>query len=61
MKPATERAASQGQVKLLVKPRGKAKTKLAASGKTKVKATVSYTPDNGDRNTKTKRVKLVKR
>ncbi len=61
VKPATERAGSQGQVKLLVKPRGKAKTKLAASGKTKVKATVSYTPDNGDRNTKTKRVKLVKR
>ena len=29
VKPATERAGSQGQVKLLVKPRGKAKAKLA--------------------------------
>jgi hypothetical protein len=58
---AVEKVVAAGQVKLLVKPRGKAKAKLGESGKTKVKATVSYTPDNGDRNTKTKRVKLAKR
>jgi Tol biopolymer transport system component len=61
VKPDGERAASQGAVELRVKPKRKAKAKLAKNGKAKVKLTVSYTPDKGDRNTKTKRVKLVRR
>ena len=44
-----------------MKPRGKAKSKLAQGGRTRLRVIVSYTPDGGDKNTKTKRVKLVKR
>jgi Ca2+-binding RTX toxin-like protein len=47
--------------KLAIKPKGKARKKLRKKGKAKVKAEVTYTPAGGDPNTKTKRLKLVKR
>jgi len=56
-----ERATAEGGVKLLVKPKGKARQKLGNNGKAKVKAEVTYTPDGGDPNTKSKRVKLARR
>jgi Tol biopolymer transport system component len=58
VKGAEKRATSEGSVKLAVKPKGKAKEKLADTGKAKVKAEVTYTPDGGDPSTKSKRVKL---
>jgi len=58
VKGAEKRARSEGSVKLAVKPKGKAKEKLADTGKAKVKAEVTYTPDGGDPSTKSKRVKL---
>jgi len=56
-----ERAAAEAGVTLLVKPKGKARRKLGDNGKAKVKAEVTYTPDGGDPNTKSKRVKLARR
>ena len=44
-----------------MKARGKKRTELNRSGKTKVKAKVTYTPDGGEPNTQTKRVRLIKR
>jgi Ca2+-binding RTX toxin-like protein len=61
MKGAEKRARSEGSVKLAVKPKGKAKEKLADTGKAKVNAEVTYTPDGGDPNTQSKQVKLVRR
>lgn len=46
---------------LKVKPKGKAKKKLADEGRAKVKAEVTYTPDGGDPNTKSRKVKLAKK
>jgi hypothetical protein len=45
----------------VIKPKGKAKKKLNAKGKAKVTANVTYTPDGGDPNTQSKKIKLVKR
>lgn len=50
-----------GRETLTVEPRGKAKKKLNRAGKAKVKATVTYTPDGGEPNTKNKKLKLKKR
>jgi DNA-binding beta-propeller fold protein YncE len=61
VKGAEKRADAAGDVKLSVKPKRKAKQKLAEDGRAKVRAEVTYTPDGGDPNTQSKRVKLVKR
>jgi hypothetical protein len=61
VKGAQKRAPSEGSVKLAVKPKGKAKDKLADRGKAKVNAEVTYTPDGGDQRTKSKRIKLTRR
>jgi hypothetical protein len=58
LKGATKRADAEGSVKLKVKPKGKAKEKLADKGKVNVNAEVTFTPDGGDPNTKTKKIKL---
>ena len=42
-------------------PKGKAKTRLKKTGKTKVKAKITFTPDGGTSDTKCKKIKLVKR
>ncbi len=55
------RSAAEGSVKLKVRPKGKTKDKLAETGKAKVTAEVTYTPDGGDPNTKTKRIKLKRK
>jgi hypothetical protein len=60
VKPVVTRADSAGSVVLLLKPKGGTKAKLARSGKARVNVSVSYTPDNGDQNTKTTKVKLLK-
>jgi hypothetical protein len=54
-------ADAAGRQKLPIKPRRKAKQKLAAKGKAKVKAEVTYTPDGGEPNSHTKRLRLIKR
>jgi hypothetical protein len=51
---------SRRTLKLLVKPKGKAKGKLSSSGKAKVKALVTFTPTGGPSVAQPKRVKLVK-
>ena len=61
VKGREKRADSEGSVKLKVKPKGNAKRKLDDRGKAKVTARVTYTPDGGDPNTKSKRVKLKRR
>jgi hypothetical protein len=50
-----------GKVKLKIKAKGKKKAKLNETGKVKVKAKVTFTPTGGAPNTKSKRIKLVKR
>ena len=54
-------AEQSGEEKLTVKPRGKAKKRLNKRGKATVKAKVTYTPDGGTSDTKSKSIKLVKR
>jgi hypothetical protein len=61
VKGATKSADSAGEVKLPIKPKGKAKKKLNTKGKAKVKAEVTYTPEGGEPNTEDKKIKLVKR
>ena len=53
--------AQSGKQKLSVKARGKAKKRLNKRGKTKVKAKVTFTPDGGTSDTKSKKIELVKR
>ena len=60
-KGAEVRADAAGDVQLPVKPRGKAKKKLAENGKAKVRVEVTYTPDGGEPETQTTTLKLVKR
>ena len=57
---ASKKVATAGKVKLLVKPKGKVKSKLAQTGKAKVKVKVTFTPTFGTAKSSTKRVKLVK-
>ncbi len=47
-------------LKLLVKPKGKAKRKLSRRGKAKVKPAVTFTPAGGPSVTQPKKIKLVK-
>jgi hypothetical protein len=61
IKPDDESAEAAGTERLLVKPKGKARKRLNAKGNAKVKAEVTYTPDGGEPNTESKRIKLVKR
>jgi hypothetical protein len=61
VKRAKERAKAEGKVKLPMKPRGQAKQRLNRKGYAKVKAKVTYTPDGGEPNTQSKRLKLIKR
>jgi hypothetical protein len=61
VKPKGKRADSAGRTKLPIKPKRKAKKRLKRKGKAKVRAKVTYTPDGGVANTKSKRVKLKKR
>jgi streptogramin lyase len=56
-----ESTAVGGEVKLKVKPRGKADRRLEQDGKAKVGLEVTYTPSGGDPNTKGKKLKLVQR
>jgi hypothetical protein len=58
---ASKTVTAAGAVKLLVKAKGKQKRTLNRTGKVKVKAKVTYTPTGGSPNTKTKRIKLIKR
>jgi DNA-binding beta-propeller fold protein YncE len=59
---AGNRASAAGTVRLLVKTkRGKKRRKLNSKGRVKVKPKVTYTPVNGDPNTKARPIKLVKR
>ena len=51
----------KGKAKVPVKPRGEAKKKLNRKGKAKVEAEVTFTPDGGEPNTQSKRVRLIKR
>jgi hypothetical protein len=57
----TKPVSSAGTVKLKIKAKGKTKKQLDRTGTVKVKAKVTYTPTGGDPNTKSKRVKLIKR
>jgi len=61
VKADDEVAEDEGDEKLTVKPRRKAKKRLNKKGKAKVKAEVTYTPDGGDPSTQTKKLKLKKR
>ena len=61
VKGQRKRAAQSGKAKLTVKAKGKAKKRLNKRGKTTVKAKVTYTPDGGTSDTKSKTIKLVKR
>ena len=59
---STDRSVSAaGTVKLLIKAKGKAKRKLNDNGKVKVRVRVKYTPTDGTPNTKTLKVKLIKK
>ena len=48
------RAEQSGKAKLTIKPRGKAKKTLNKRGKAKVKAKVTFTPEDGTSDTKSK-------
>jgi hypothetical protein len=61
VKPQGKRAPEEGKVKLTIKPRRRSKRALRKKGKAKVRAEVTYTPDGGDPNTESKRIKLIKR
>jgi hypothetical protein len=50
-----------GKEKLSIKPKGKANTRLNTRGKAKITAKATYTPDGGEPNTESKKIKLVKR
>jgi subtilisin-like proprotein convertase family protein len=52
--------AGPGTVKLTVKPKGKTRGKLNSTGKAKVKANITFTPNGGAPNVQTKKIKLKK-
>jgi Glycine rich protein len=58
---ASRTVSGAGTVKLTVKAKGPAKTKLNHKGKVKVKAKVTFSPIDGSSNTQTKTVRLVKK
>jgi hypothetical protein len=49
-----------GQVKLLIKAKGKQRTTLGATGKVTLRPTIGYTPTGGDSSTQSTKVKLRK-
>ena len=55
LKGAEVRAEAAGEVQLPIKPRGKAKKKLAEHGKVKVGVEVTYTPTAASRRRKQRR------
>jgi hypothetical protein len=55
---ASTAVTAPGTVKLRVRPRGKVKRRLRASGKATVAVNVTYTPTDGDPGTASKKVKL---
>lgn len=61
VKQQRKRVSAAGRVRLSVKPKSAAKRKLAAKGKARVKAKVTFTPAGGTPTTRTKRIKLVRR
>jgi lysophospholipase L1-like esterase len=61
VKADNEPAEAAGTENLGIKPRRKAKERLAAKGKARAKAEVTYTPDAGDPSTKAKPLTLIKR
>jgi hypothetical protein len=52
------RASGPGMVKVPIRPKGKVKRRLRATGKAKVQPTITYTPSDGDANSQRKKVKL---
>jgi hypothetical protein len=50
-----------GEVELLIKSKGKKRRRLNSSGRVTLQANVTYTPTNGDPNTQSRKVKLIKR
>jgi len=52
--------AGPSTVKLTVKPKGKTRGKLNSTGKAKVKAKITFTPNGGAPNVQTKKIKLKK-
>jgi hypothetical protein len=54
----TEQVAETGRVRLTIRPRPKAKSKLAETGKVKVNARVRYTPTGGEPNSESRKVTL---
>ncbi len=54
-------AEEAGTVRLKIRPQENAKKRLEQTGKVRVRANVTYTPDGGDLNLRTKAFRLVKR
>jgi hypothetical protein len=50
-----------GDVKLIIRAKGKKKRKLNETGKVKVMATITFTPTGGDPNAQSRKLKLKKR
>jgi virginiamycin B lyase len=61
VKAATAEAGGPGQVKLLVKPRGKTKQRLKRLGRAKVAVRVTFSPVGGNQSSATKKIKLVRK
>ena len=61
IKRVTRELAEAGRTTLPVKPKGQVRRKLRRTGKARVTARVTYTPDGGEPDTKSKRIKLIKR
>ncbi len=61
LKDAEKQPTAAGDVRLLVKPKGKLARKLRKRGAAKAKAKVTYEPTGGVENTKSKKVKLIRR
>ena len=58
---ASKTVTAAGTVELPIKAKGKKKRELNATGRTKLKIKVTYTPAGGSANAVSKRVKLVKK
>jgi hypothetical protein len=50
-----------GRIRLLVKTKGKKKRRLNSTGKARVRPEITYTPTGGSANTRSVKVKLIKR
>jgi hypothetical protein len=50
-----------GRVRLLIKAKGKKKRKLNSTGKVRVRPEITYTPTGGDANTRSVKLKLIRR